>query len=111
MGIKDEAVQQATRMFTGSGIGMYEMSLQRLVWSQVKKGTREAQDSVGRQTAEMQYTASEQRLVKMASSYEMFNELAPALITFFEFLPSSSPRSCFSCSSPVAMASRRRDPM
>ena len=85
MGIKDEAVQQATRMFTGSGIGMYEMSLQRLVWSQVKKGTREAQDSVGRQTAEMQYTASEQRLVKMASSYEMFNELAPALITFFEF--------------------------
>ncbi|MGU5725482.1 conjugal transfer protein TraG N-terminal domain-containing protein [Aeromonas caviae] len=85
MGIDEKAIEDATAMLTGSAIAVYDMALQRMIWSATKNGLGKAFDKVGLQTEMMQFTAKEQRLVKMAGSYEMFNELAPALITFFEF--------------------------
>ncbi|MDH0477392.1 conjugal transfer protein TraG N-terminal domain-containing protein [Aeromonas caviae] len=82
--LTDDEIGDATKIFTGTGISAYDMALQRLVWSATKKGLTDARDKVGLQVEQMMFTAKDQRLIKMASSYEMFNELAPAIITFFE---------------------------
>lgn len=82
--LTDDEIGDATKIFTGTGISAYDMALQRLVWTATKKGLTDARDKVGLQVEQMMFTAKDQRLIKMASSYEMFNELAPAIITFFE---------------------------
>ncbi|MNF30404.1 hypothetical protein D3C85_98330 [compost metagenome] len=86
VGITPDSLESAGQIVMQAGMSAYDMAVQRMVWESARKGMSQAGDMIGVQTNMMQFTAKDQRLIKMASSYEMFNELAPALITFFEFL-------------------------
>lgn len=86
VGITPDSLESAGQIVMQAGMSAYDMAVQRMVWESARKGLSQAGDMIGVQTNIMQFTAKDQRLIKMASSYEMFNELAPALITFFEFL-------------------------
>lgn len=86
VGITPDSLESAGQIVMQAGMSAYDMAVQRMVWEAARKGMSQAGDMIGVQTNMMQFTAKDQRLIKMASSYEMFNELAPALITFFEFL-------------------------
>ena len=85
VGITPDSLESAGQIVMQAGMSAYDMAVQRMVWESARKGMSQAGDMIGVQTNMMQFTAKDQRLIKMASSYEMFNELAPALITFFEF--------------------------
>lgn len=85
VGITPDSLESAGQIVMQAGMSAYDMAVQRMVWESARKGMSQAGDMIGVQTNLMQFTAKDQRLIKMASSYEMFNELAPALITFFEF--------------------------
>lgn len=85
VGITPDSLESAGQIVMQAGMSAYDMAVQRMVWESARRGLSQAGDMIGVQTNMMQFTAKDQRLIKMASSYEMFNELAPALITFFEF--------------------------
>lgn len=85
VGITPDSLESAGQIVMQAGMSAYDMAVQRMVWESSRRGLSQAGDMIGAQTNMMQFTAKDQRLIKMASSYEMFNELAPALITFFEF--------------------------
>ncbi|RDE60974.1 conjugal transfer protein TraG N-terminal domain-containing protein [Aeromonas veronii] len=85
VGITPDSLESAGQIVMQAGMSAYDMAVQRMVWESARRGLSQAGDMIGFQTNMMQFTAKDQRLIKMASSYEMFNELAPALITFFEF--------------------------
>lgn len=86
VGITPDSLESAGQIVMQAGMSAYDMAVQRMVWESARRGLSQAGDMIGVQTNMMQFTAKDQRLIKMASSYEMFNDLAPALITFFEFL-------------------------
>ncbi|QJT36996.1 conjugal transfer protein TraG (plasmid) [Aeromonas media] len=86
VGITPDSLESAGQIVMQAGMSAYDMAVQRMVWESARRGLSQAGDMIGVQTNMMQFTAKDQRLIKMASSYELFLELAPALITFFEFL-------------------------
>lgn len=86
-GITDEAMQDAMSMLMTSNLAAYDLNRARFLQTQIISGLPKGAAIMGPQVAAelSQFQAQEARLVQMGSQYKMYNQLAPAMITAFEF--------------------------
>ena len=90
-GIKEIDIQNGSTMLTNAaindsytiGMARFQHQLINLAKSKAMSGSSVSGDDV--LVAQTEFQAKEQRNTKMATMYSMFNDLAPALITFIEF--------------------------
>ncbi len=86
-GISDEAMQSGMNMLMASNLSAFDMNKARFLQTQIVAGLPKGGAVAGPQVAAdlSQFQAQEARLAQMGSQYKLYNQLAPAMITAFEF--------------------------